>query len=104
MSPHLPLHDGWTLRAEPGPQVPPRIAGRTAPATVSGCVHTDLLTAGLIPDPYLDDNENRLTWIGHADWTYRTSFDRPPAGDRIDLVCSGQSSQSSRSTVACGSG
>ncbi|GIJ29195.1 beta-mannosidase [Micromonospora qiuiae] len=86
----LALHHGWTLRAAPGPQLPSGIDGRTVPATVPGCVHTDLLAAGLIPDPYLDDNEKDLTWIGHTDWTYETTFDRP-IGDhqRLDLVCAG---------------
>ncbi|MER7456250.1 glycoside hydrolase family 2 protein [Micromonospora sp. NPDC126480] len=86
----IPLHEGWTLRALPGPQVPAGIADRAVPATVPGCVHTDLLSAGLIPDPYLDDNETRLAWIGRTDWVYETTFDRP-SGDhqRLDLVCAG---------------
>ncbi|MEV4386271.1 glycoside hydrolase family 2 protein [Micromonospora sp. NPDC049580] len=84
------LHDGWTLRAAPGAQVPAAIAGQAVPATVPGCVHTDLLDAGLIPDPYLDDNELSLAWIGRTDWHYRTTFRRPPGHhDRIDLVCAG---------------
>ncbi|TBL41495.1 glycoside hydrolase family 2 protein [Verrucosispora sp. SN26_14.1] len=86
----LPLHDGWTLRPVPGPQVPPEVDGRVVPATVPGCVHTDLLAADLIPDPYLDDNETALAWIGRTDWVYETTFDRPD-GDhqRLDLVCAG---------------
>ncbi|MGW3603644.1 glycoside hydrolase family 2 protein [Micromonospora sp. NPDC005161] len=84
------LHDGWTLRAAPGAQVPAEIADRSVPAAVPGCVHTDLLDAGLIPDPYLDDNEVALAWIGRTDWSYRTSFRRPPGDhDRVDLVCAG---------------
>ncbi|MFF4892142.1 glycoside hydrolase family 2 protein [Micromonospora chersina] len=84
------LHEGWVLRAVPGPQVPPEVAGRAVPATVPGEVHTDLLAAGLIPDPYLDDNENGLGWIGRTDWVYETTFDRRPGGDeRVDLVCAG---------------
>ncbi|MFV2100477.1 glycoside hydrolase family 2 protein [Micromonospora sp. LOL_024] len=84
------LHDGWTLRAVPDPLVPAGIGGRAIPATVPGCVHTDLLAAGLIPDPYLDDNETDLAWIGRTDWVYETTFDRS-AGDpqRLDLVCAG---------------
>ncbi|MFE9823567.1 glycoside hydrolase family 2 protein [Streptomyces sp. NPDC005791] len=69
---HLPLHDGWTLVAD-GP-APVEIPTGGVPATVPGCVHTDLLAAGLIDDPYLDDNEKRLGWIGRTDWTYRTAF------------------------------
>ncbi|MEU4482269.1 glycoside hydrolase family 2 protein [Micromonospora sp. NPDC023966] len=84
------LHEGWTLRAVPGPQVPPEVAGQAVPATVPGCVHTDLLAAGLIPDPYLDDNEYRLGWIGRTDWVYETTFDwRPGDDERVDLVCAG---------------
>ncbi|WP_416900748.1 glycoside hydrolase family 2 protein [Micromonospora echinospora] len=84
------LHDGWTLRALPAAGVPVDVAGRVVPATVPGCVHTDLLAAGLIPDPYLDDNETGLAWIGRTDWVYETTFDRPPGdADRTDLVCAG---------------
>jgi beta-mannosidase len=75
------LHDGWSLSsAEVGP----------LPASVPGCVHTDLLAAGVIADPYLGDNEERLGWIGRADWAYELPFDwsAGPA-DRTDLVCAG---------------
>ncbi|MFD6661838.1 glycoside hydrolase family 2 protein [Micromonospora chalcea] len=90
MSRRTSLHEGWTLRAEPGPAVPPEIARVAVPATVPGCVHTDLLAAGLIPDPYRDDNENRLTWIGRTDWVYQTTFGwRPGDDERVDLVCAG---------------
>ncbi len=77
------LHDGWTVTA--ATQEPADV-----PATVPGCVHTDLLAAGLIDDPYLDDNETRLGWIGGTDWTYATTFTWQPDGhDRVDLVCAG---------------
>ena len=84
------LHDGWSLWAVPGQQVPATIAGVRVPATVPGDVHTDLLAAGLIPDPYLDDNEIGLSWIGRTDWVYTTSFrwDGVDAS-RVDLVCAG---------------
>jgi beta-mannosidase len=60
------------------------------PATIPGCVHTDLLRAGVIDDPFLDDNEVRTTWIGRTDWEYATRFAWTPAGeDRVDLVCAG---------------
>ena len=65
-------------------------APAAVPAQVPGCVHTDLLGAGLIPDPFVDDNEVRLSWIGRADWEYETSFDWTSGGEeRIDLVCEG---------------
>jgi beta-mannosidase len=44
------------------------------PATVPGCVHTDLLANKLIEDPFYRDNEKKLQWIGKTDWEYQTSF------------------------------
>lgn len=83
------LHEGWTVRAAGGP-VPAAVSGRSVPATVPGCVHTDLLAAGLIPDPYLDDHEHLVAWIGRCDWEYRTTFAWSPDGhERHDLVFHG---------------
>jgi beta-mannosidase len=65
------LHAGWELSAGSGP-VPDAVAGLTVPAAVPGCVHTDLLAAGLIADPFLDDNATGQQWIGLTDWTYAT--------------------------------
>ena len=84
------LHDGWTLAAAGGP-VPRRIAGQQVPAEVPGCVHTDLLTAGLIDDPYLDLNEPALAWMHRAEWRYRRELELPPlaADERADLAFDG---------------
>ena len=41
-------------------------------ASVPGTVHTDLAAAGVIPPPFVGDNEKRLQWIGLVDWEYRT--------------------------------
>ncbi|PKI91069.1 beta-mannosidase [Actinomycetales bacterium SN12] len=83
-----PLHEGWRLTAASGPVAIDLEGG--VPASVPGCVHTDLLAADLIPDPYLDDNEALLAWIGLVDWTYRTSFTWAPDGHtRHDLVFEG---------------
>ncbi|GID25654.1 glycoside hydrolase family 2 protein [Paractinoplanes brasiliensis] len=79
MTSYRPLHDGWTVSGG-------NISG--VPATVPGCVHTDLLRAGRIEDPYLDANETELAWIGRTDWEYSTSFTAAPGG-RTDLVCAG---------------
>ncbi|MCK0116195.1 glycoside hydrolase family 2 protein [Isoptericola sp. S6320L] len=72
-----PLHTGWTARST-SPRVPEHLAehlaGPGVAATVPGCIHTDLLAAGLIPDPYLDDHERLLGWIGRCDWEYTTTF------------------------------
>ena len=62
------------------------------PATVPGCVHTGLLAAGKIPDPFFRDNERSLQWIGDAVWIYRRAFDMPAdllQHDRVLLRCEG---------------
>ena len=41
----------WTLEAVGDRlDVPPEVRGRTLPAIVPGCVHVDLMRAGLIAD------------------------------------------------------
>ena len=62
------------------------------PAQVPGVVQTDLLHAGLIPDPYFQDNEFRLQWIGNTDWEYRTTFQvdsSTVSHEHLDLVFEG---------------
>ncbi|MGW4897273.1 glycoside hydrolase family 2 protein [Kitasatospora sp. NPDC004240] len=74
------LDRGWTLHHE----------GEKLPARVPGCVHTDLLEAGLVPDPFLGTNENDLAWIGRRDWTYRTHLTAHGGPhERTDLVFDG---------------
>ncbi|MGA1837778.1 glycoside hydrolase family 2 protein [Herbiconiux sp. 11R-BC] len=85
------LADGWTGRLDAS--VPagadPRLA-EAFPAAVPGSVHADLLSAGLIPDPFDGTNEEALRWIGDSDWVYATSFARPAdAADRTELVFEG---------------
>lgn len=62
------------------------------PATVPGCIHTDLLRNGDIPDPFFGTNEQQLQWIGEKDWVYQTMFDLP-AGmlmrEQVELVFKG---------------
>ncbi|KAJ6579656.1 glycoside hydrolase [Mycena vulgaris] len=38
-------------------------------------IHVELLKSGLIPDPYLGFNENKVQWIGKAEWLYKCTFD-----------------------------
>ncbi|MCC6680453.1 MAG: glycoside hydrolase family 2 protein [Phycisphaeraceae bacterium] len=89
----VPLAQGWTLRSTAGNDVPPQIAANQAiAASVPGCVHTDLLAARLIPEPYYDINELKLEWIGCTDWEYRCRFDAEAAllqSEQLDLVCEG---------------
>ncbi len=62
------------------------------PATVPGCVHTDLLAAKKIPDPFYRDNEKQVYWVGEAGWIYRRTFTVDPATlgkSRVLLRCEG---------------
>ena len=66
--------------------------GTWHPASVPGCVHTDLLKNKLIPDPFFGTNEKELQWIGEKDWIYETLFDLPPgllARQNIEVVFRG---------------
>jgi beta-mannosidase len=62
------------------------------PGQVPGGVHTDLMAAGRIPDPFVADNEKKVTWVAETDWTYRRSFEVNAALLQeavVDLVCDG---------------
>ena len=66
--------------------------GALHPATVPGGIHSDLLDAGQIPDPYYRDNETELFWIGRSDGLYLLDFDVPAAvmkHDRVIMRCEG---------------
>ncbi|WP_328632105.1 glycoside hydrolase family 2 protein [Streptomyces sp. NBC_00356] len=74
------LGEGWSLDHD----------GTGIPARVPGCVHTDLLAAGLIPDPFLGTNEHEIEWVGRRSWTYTRTLeaDQGPY-ERTDLVFDG---------------
>ena len=76
----------WTVRPS-GASVPARVrdAGPIR-AVVPGCVHGDLLAAGLIEDPYDFGAEARLAWIGRTDWRYECAFEWTDEGDEWELA------------------
>jgi len=84
------LTDGWTARAVAG-EIPTAVEGVSFPATVPGCIHLDLLAAGVVADPYLDENERACQWVGRVDWRYETAFDWDGSNTDpdIDLVAAG---------------
>jgi beta-mannosidase len=88
-----PLHDGWTVTAAGGdlPSAVAVLLSTSIPATVPGCVHTDLLAAGLIADPYLDRHETDVQWMFDLDWHYTRPLGLAAAGagERVDLVFDG---------------
>ncbi len=58
------------------------------PATVPGCVHTDLLNNGKIEDPFFRLNEHDVQWIDKKDWEYKTNLQIDQSAithDRITL-------------------
>ncbi len=80
----LSFNGAWQLRQ----------VGKTEwiPAQVPGGVHTDLMASGLIPDPFVEDNEQAVQWVALADWEYRREFAVEPeilAAERVFLTCDG---------------
>ncbi|MBR7132248.1 MAG: hypothetical protein IKD04_01805 [Clostridia bacterium] len=73
------LDKAWVLRGE-------RIG--ELPASVPGCVHTDLMANGIIKDLYWRDNNRQYTWIEDSDFTYSCRFDAE-AADFAQLVFEG---------------
>ncbi|WP_423463857.1 glycoside hydrolase family 2 protein [Promicromonospora sp. MS192] len=88
---HTAVPGPWTLHAEtPAPDADAGVlAHLPVTATVPGTVHTDLLAAGLIDDPYLDRNELLTPWIGRSRWRYETTLPEPSSAERTDLVLDG---------------
>jgi beta-mannosidase len=90
----LALDMGWEFRLVPNDVQAAQHADAVQwhSAQVPGSVHTDLLAAGLVPDPYVGAAEAGLQWIGLAQWEYRTTFDVDAATLRrahTDLVFDG---------------
>jgi len=74
-----PLAEDWILKHE----------GGELPASVPGCVHTDLLAAGVIPDPFLGQGESEVAWVGRREWTYETDLAATNGHEQTDLVFDG---------------
>jgi beta-mannosidase len=81
----IALNGEWMVSG--GEYAPPGLS-----ATVPGCIHKDLLRAGLIPDPQFRDNEKLVQWVGETDWTYQREFEIPAElldHEHVELVCDG---------------
>ncbi len=89
----ISLPTNWQARAVSNfEEVPLELQNRAIPAVVPGCIHLDLLRENLIPDPYLDQNEALVQWIGRTDWQFSTTFAVSAEAlqeERVDLVCEG---------------
>ncbi len=64
----IPLNSHWQFR---------KVGDTTSwmPATVPGCVHTDLIANNIIPDPFYGTNEEAVQWVEREDWEYQTFFE-----------------------------
>ena len=83
----LDLSGTWTLSDESGEI--------TVPMRVPGDVHTALLEAGVIPDPYVGRNEYAVRWVADRDWTLRGPSEHAGAPARLPATdCSTRSPSS----------
>lgn len=73
----------WTLTSDDGLH--------EVPMPLPGDALSALLDAGVIPDPYADENELAVRWVAEADWTARRSFEIPAdlSGRPVALVLDG---------------
>ncbi len=63
----LTLDGEWQLTSLNTPSI-------TAPITLPGDVHSALLAADIIPDPYMGCNETKVQWVGEHDWQMTREF------------------------------
>ena len=68
------LHGRWLLKND-------RVG--TLPATVPGCVHTDLIENGVIRDLFWRDNPQSYLWVESCDWEYEYTFDAQISEDAV---------------------
>ena len=65
------LHDGWSLTDK---ALNDKLAAR-----VPGCLHTDLIAAGIVNDIFYRDNNDKYGWIENCSPVYELCFDAEPA-------------------------
>lgn len=80
------LNSGWNLRGPLDAQSPP-----DTPFPVPGDVHSALLAAQRIPNPYYRDNELIVDWVHRARWQIQRHLDLEPLedGERAVLLLDG---------------
>ncbi len=63
------LNGEWQCRFQRSGEIP-----KIIPATVPGCIHTDLKRAGIIDDYFYRDNAKNIGWIENLDVIYSKKF------------------------------
>ena len=61
------------------PDAAPYTLNSWLPVSVPGDVHTALIAADLLPDPYYDRNEDLAAWVQEREWWYRATLKAPAA-------------------------
>ena len=61
------LHGGWSFTDAS--------IGKRLDARIPGCLHTDLIAAGIIEDIYYRDNNDKYGWVENCAPVYETRFD-----------------------------
>lgn len=61
------IHEGWHFKQAR--------FGNWHKASIPGVVHTDLLSNGIIEDPFFRLNERAVQWIDKEDWIYETTIE-----------------------------
>ena len=67
-----PIDDGWLFKEAQSNDV-------WQEAQVPGTVQEDLIRLGQLAHPFIENNEDSITWVEHRDWTYKTTFNVPAA-------------------------
>jgi len=84
------LNNNWKFKITNYPvdqvTIPLKRINKWIPAIVPGTIHTDLLKAGLIEDPFKERNEYKLEWISKSNCVYRTEFNYPGNTDRSSNI------------------
>lgn len=74
------LHNGWSFTDK-------SLEGRFE-AKIPGCLHTDLIAAGIIKDIYYRDNNDKYQWVENCAPIYETRFDAA-LGENVRLKFDG---------------
>jgi len=80
----------WTVRAvDPGPDAPDQVRNAVFRSSLPGCVHLDLIRAGVIEHPNHRFAERNMRWVGRTGWILAAEFaadERVFAHERTELV------------------
>jgi beta-mannosidase len=67
------LHGQWRIKSADGKHA--------CDYTVPGDVHSSLIAAGIIPDPYIGRNEYDVRWVAEQDWIATREFEWDEEGE-----------------------